>query len=945
MDPFAETVQQQGKPRYVCPHPNCSKSFTRQEHLSRHKLNHWPKEIFRCHYVYPEDGVACNRTFVRRDLLVRHEKRHSRSGSRLQHRRGSALSADGDGDGNAEDVSSGSLPPGDVPVSVQDDSSRLDHIVLDTSDKRIKSNSNVNQFFSWLFDDDQQQQQHYAQAQAQSTAAEAAALPAPSYTNKTNEQQQQQQQPLQSSGLSHPTMANAQQPDVAVSEIPKNPPLLSRQPMPLPNVQIKPSSNVMEDIFSIDFLSNDPLQALVQELSAPNENVPKASPSICSSSSRVTSLPKSSPKFNDERRSSVKDNYPVQKSKIGELKSQVLSDSHPHSANTFPKHMLKKTPSFFFSDPQTKSGISPPKLQELYELVPVLKPILVFELENYLKSYWLNFHPQYPILHKPSFNIESQPAILLLSMIMTGASYLGAANRKRTSDAICGPLRWIIFSHEDFQPPSETYIIQSLLLLECYEKTSTNRYLHERSYLHHGTTIQLLRRTPSLGGHPLRFKTEQQPSSNDPEEVYHKWIEFETLKRTALYAFYIDTTHAVVFGYTNLFINYNQVQLALPCSDEIWESYDLSYERLLENGFGERSTSFLDGLKRLMNNVFYCMQGLKPGPFSLSTSKFGQKILLAGIISIMFQLQQQQDGNNGIFNMFKKGKKTEQEEISWEEIVSFAIDYWYHDIMKGCHNPSNSILSSPQPSPEEEKSLRLLKMGDNFSCKIPAYHMAQIIVRIFQYDYYIYAGAPWRMNVKAEWEEYKLVSRRMLAFSRDPMNGGMALMYAYQFLFEMFYDGDNGTYDVNLDYCITRPNTLALTSLLIWSYNFSLYGSEADVWDNSEPLDCNETKNLLVKQNYVPKEGFHEYLKRMREFLKVDQCEDVIEYRNQIKSKAFLLEHIPNKHFLCGFMIFMRDLFDRSYWELGREFGKLFDNCLERSMGRQKITCEHMYEV
>ncbi|CAI4813134.1 BCN_G0055320.mRNA.1.CDS.1 [Saccharomyces cerevisiae] len=64
--------------RFRCPHPECNKTFSRQEHLSRHKLNHWPKEIYVCSYVLPTTNAPCNKTFVRKDLLIRHEKRHSK---------------------------------------------------------------------------------------------------------------------------------------------------------------------------------------------------------------------------------------------------------------------------------------------------------------------------------------------------------------------------------------------------------------------------------------------------------------------------------------------------------------------------------------------------------------------------------------------------------------------------------------------------------------------------------------------------------------------------------------------------------------------------------------------------------------------------------------------------------------------------------------------------
>lgn len=936
--------------KFVCPHPECDKSFSRLEHLARHKLNHWPKEIFQCRYVYPEDGIRCSRTFVRRDLLVRHEKRHTSNGVRLHKRMRKEF--------GVEDEDQQMRRTKSEPVKVQDEEiktkvtdvpepRKLDHIVLDVGDSKQKlssgssgnmnnmqnfnanTNGNLNNFFSWLF-----MGNNYADP-----------------SNQSNNFRPSNDKPRENSATlwTENGMSALNHPNNSLEPNPLHP-NTSVMTMNKPNVSSLPqNTNLMEDMFSVDFLPNDPLQSFVQQISYDNastDNSTGVSPVMSNSSPSIDQACNRCNKYQDVGKIHVKDNLLAQKSKIGELKSQIERSSPNSSSRLTKKEFNKKSndpllsePSFFHSDPASKYDLSLETQANLALLIADLKYVRLQDLQTALKSYWQAYHPKYPILHKPSFNVNKEPPILLLSMIMTGASFLGADQRRTISDVIAGPLRWLIFSHEDFQPTSETYIIQALLLLECYEKTSTNRYLHERSYLHHGTTIQLLRRTPSLGGHPLRTKEGLSARADESiEDIYKNWIDFETLKRTALYAFFIDTTHAVVFGYTYLFIHCNQIQLSLPCPDEIWESYDLSLQKLLENGFGSRSISFVNCIQKLLGYVMNKLQNpdaAEPWP-KLSTSKFGEKLLLSGLISIMFQLQQQSEiMSSGADNPLSI------QNIHWQEIISFAIDYWHQEVIEGCQGPKNCSL--PSDNQQQFDEFNYLRKDNPSACQIPAYHMTQIILRIFQYDYYIYAGAPWRMNVKSGSEEYALVSERILKFSQDPMRGGMAVVYAYMFLFEVFDNGKNIICDVNIDCCLTRPNSLALTSLLIWSFNYSLYGPEVRCWLNAE--DANPVLNQKLKTDYSPPETFQQHLKRMSQYLYIDKNQDVFSFHQQIKEKAQLIYTIPNTNHLAGMMIYMRDLFRPCYWDLGREFSALLDNCFERSIGRESVVCESMYDV
>ncbi|KTB21695.1 Zinc finger protein [Nakaseomyces glabratus] len=1126
-------VGEDGQYRYKCPHPTCDKSFSRQEHLSRHKLNHWPKEIFKCHYVSPLSGQPCGKTFVRRDLLNRHEKRHenksytgrkSRSISReitpgitspvaespsnpsFQHSETSAYAT------SSRSNSNSSFTVGKFSVTPQEESGNkrkrqrtkssqklnettdsigpIDPKLLDPSEadrsiyttpaekeedkpktipvynNDILTNANNNiedpnddTIMTFISKKNARKQQklvkiapkpHNSRARPANNVIDPAihqfsyperksvdhkfnneSIPAPynaellNYGNTIVQEKSQKKR-----SQSGPDGSN-----VSRDVFDWNSVMADRDDahQSISNSNSSTNLNKVYDLFSIDFLSDDPLQNFMQELSVGHKQGgsmtsaqastqstnPVNSPtqdSNCSSNGLRKSEDihlQAMPKFDDSQKSHIKDNLSTQKININNFikkdkEQRILerdSDSkrHHHKKRKNMKLSMRQIPSFFFTDQATKFDISKDKCLELFNLVPELRYIPAIELKKSLKSFWYNFHPQYGLLHKPSFNVNDAPAILILSMIMTGASFLGSNAREMVSDPICGPLRWIIFSHPDFQPPSQTYIIQSLLLLEGYEKASTNRYLHERSFLHHGTTIQLLRRTPSLGGHPSIVKREgnttaakilddEQGQRDALEEIYRQWIDFEMLKRIAFYAFYMDTTHAVVFGYWNLFIHCNQIQLNLPCSDEIWESYDLSYETLLNNGFGGEARvenyQFLPTLKSLMNEVTETLRIQKLKAPTSSTpeavkaaidsvdkvsgrkwnirSIFGKKLLLAGIISIMFQCQEAV-----LPTTFRVGDGTDQV-FSWTEIVSFAANYWLIKVqgdctaakscMVSCGNDSDILTNSDVTVDEDVIKLDLLGEEADTICKIPVYHVIQIVLRIFHNDYYIYAGAPWRMNVRLDKDEYSVVSNRVRKFASDPYNGGVAIVHGFQFLFQMFLkvdssenDGKERTitfkdYDINSDYIITRPNTVALISVLIWCYNNVLFGPESQIWDNSKEEDVeaseeNTRKNNEAKELYTPKESFEQYLIRMYHSLYIDTNTDVITYQNEIWAKATILGTIPNTNNMCGMMLYMRDTYRRSFWDLGREFGNLFDNCLERSMGKSSPTCFNMYDV
>jgi Fungal specific transcription factor domain len=192
-------------------------------------------------------------------------------------------------------------------------------------------------------------------------------------------------------------------------------------------------------------------------------------------------------------------------------------------------------------------------------------------MHTYVGSYWYHQHAQLPILHKPTFTADRTPNLLLLMVIAIGAATLDKAYGTALTDSaaefanfVVWHVRWEIVRDADFRPPAKLWIFQTLLLIEVYEKMYSTRALHERSHIHHDSTLTLMRRGSSLIGRPafdsppsLRDdKTARSSGSNSAidtpgsEETWARWITNEATRRAAFAAFVIDSIHATMFGHS-----------------------------------------------------------------------------------------------------------------------------------------------------------------------------------------------------------------------------------------------------------------------------------------------------------------------------------------------------------------------------------------------------------
>lgn len=288
------------------------------------------------------------------------------------------------------------------------------------------------------------------------------------------------------------------------------------------------------------------------------------------------------------------------------------------------------------SAPEIEAGLSEERWLELLLLLPIEArdaPGLRLPMCNhYIGSYFTFFHPQLPLLHRPTFSPNTTPAPLILAVMAYGAYHEDSTLARM----LIQNLRWHVFSSPDFHPPAKLWVMQALVLIEYFEHTMASRDLHVIAHIFHATTLTLMRRGSSL--------SETNGGDDNAES-----IDAEATKRVALAAFVIDANHATVFGHA-LVMSVDEIKLSLPCDDSVWDGQS-----------GRRRTmSFLSALKRVLNG------------HPVNTNTFGRIVLLHGLISVAWHMRQREQQNSSGVSLGKS-------DTNWRSQITGAVDSWKLD--------------------------------------------------------------------------------------------------------------------------------------------------------------------------------------------------------------------------------------------------------------------------
>lgn len=147
-------------------------------------------------------------------------------------------------------------------------------------------------------------------------------------------------------------------------------------------------------------------------------------------------------------------------------------------------------------------------------------------LQTYSDLYFSRFNAAYPLIHQPTFEPSKVETLLLVSVLLLGATY---CEKEAHQLAVCihDVLRPQIFAHSNFSAQPKLWVLQTILLVECFGKSRAGQKQHDMSHLFHGLLINLIRRSDCQAIRPESAIEE----GADLEDLWRAWVEAEQKKR------------------------------------------------------------------------------------------------------------------------------------------------------------------------------------------------------------------------------------------------------------------------------------------------------------------------------------------------------------------------------------------------------------------------------
>ncbi|EXJ89805.1 hypothetical protein A1O3_02872 [Capronia epimyces CBS 606.96] len=200
-----------------------------------------------------------------------------------------------------------------------------------------------------------------------------------------------------------------------------------------------------------------------------------------------------------------------------------------------------------------------------------------------LDYYWQHFHPQFPVVHRPTF-LPTQPSPLLVSaMAAIGSQYDDRPDAKLYSLTLLEVATKLLRRRDRITSRSRLADLQTVFLLEVLGKYCARRVQVEMSTRFRSlfTSLDQARRFLSTDALAVFRALPKDRTSDDVTRAHKFWLEHETRRRILQSSMVLDLQQETLFEQPATIVLYERsrrphldlrCKIPLPCSEELWES-------------------------------------------------------------------------------------------------------------------------------------------------------------------------------------------------------------------------------------------------------------------------------------------------------------------------------------------------------------------------------------
>jgi hypothetical protein len=379
-----------------------------------------------------------------------------------------------------------------------------------------------------------------------------------------------------------------------------------------------------------------------------------------------------------------------------------------------------------------------------------------------------------------------------------------------------------------------------------------------------------------------------------PDDWWNHWITNEATRRAAFAAFVIDSVHATMFGHSAVMVAH-EMRLPLPCDETLWSATSSQEVHKIEASLlanGIKPIPFLEGLKRTMSGQ------------EVQTNAFGRSILMAGLLSVSWHMNQRDLQVNSLGGIQTLGSREK-----WRGTLTRAFDLWKHDFNRSLEGGSDASHTAYGYMGKPDENVV-------FESRTVLHHLAHMAMHVDIVDCQIYARAKRLLGRTIGPADLQTAQKRMENNWAPTARARDATYYALRFLCAVLLpeeaDSNHHGYDYHDlvveysardDVLMNRSWVLYFAALVVWCYGYAVEGPS---------------------KSPTPSDDSHE-----------DQVRHMRSYLDKLRSvnSPEHLKTIKGFNECSGILMVLRTTFRDTRWELLHEAAILLDNCIRLNRG------------